>query len=84
MSGRSSFEETNSHVVVWFLIELQGPAVLHVLLKFRRVVLAQLCKRDSQFRFFDGFILFIFVLAWKSLPWERSLEQIQDHMANAL
>ena len=54
--------------------------MLHVLLEFYGVALAELIQACLQLLFLNIFVLFIFVLSWKILPGERSSEEIDNHM----
>jgi len=46
-------------VVVWFLLELEGSAVLHELLEFLRDALAELSQTCLNLLLLDSVVLFI-------------------------
>ena len=71
-------------LVVWVLLKLQLPAVLHELLELRWVTFAELIQSSFNLLLFDVCILFILTPTWQSLPGQTASEQVKKHMTNSL
>ena len=65
-------EKWNAVFVVWICLELQGTAMLHILLEFYGIAFAELIQTCLELLLLNIFVLFIFVLAGKILPGQRS------------
>lgn len=77
-------EESNACLVVWLLFKLKRSGVLHELFEFRWLSTAKLLKRCLDLLLFNCSILLILASTWETLPWQRSHEHVQQHVANAL
>ena len=83
VSLHAALEEPNACLVIRLLLKFQRPAVLHEVLEFVRMSAAQLFKWRLDLLFLDCSILFVFASSGKALPWERSLQQVKQDMADA-
>jgi hypothetical protein len=57
---------------------------MHELLEFLRLVLAQLLNFDLLLLFLDIGVLLSLRSTWESLPWESTLKEIEEHVADGL
>jgi hypothetical protein len=76
VAAKTVLEQSNALLVVWFLFELQRPAVLHELFKFSRVALAQLFQRSLDLLLLNSRILLVLRASRKSLPGQSSLQKV--------
>ena len=76
MTVKALLEKTNHELVVRILFKLQLSAVLHELLEFYRVTLAQLLERSLDLLFLDIIILVVLVAAWETLPRQTPPQEI--------
>ena len=58
--------------------------MLHVLLEFHGIALAELVQTCLQLFLFNIFVFFVLVLTREILPRERASEEVDDHMSNRL
>jgi hypothetical protein len=84
MSDHALLKQTNDVLVVWVLLELQTPAILHELLELRCVALAQLIEGSLHLLLLNICILLILTPSWQSLPRETSSQKVKQNMANGL
>ena len=84
MSLHAPLEEADDVAVVWILCEAQAAAVVHELLEFLWLVFAELVDRGLLLLLLNIGILFGFGSAGQALPWQRSLQEIQDDVADCL
>lgn len=77
-------EEAKAGPVVGLLLELQLAAVLHVLTELGRVSTAKLLQRSLNLLLLDVVVLFILGATWKSLPWELTLEEVEEDVTDGL
>ena len=64
--------------------EGKASAVVHELSELVWLVLAELLDLNLLLLFLDVGVLLSLGSTWKSLPWERSFQEVQEHMANGL
>ena len=82
MSGHASFEEAHCCLVVWFLLELERPAVFHELLELSREAYAKVFKWRLHLLLLDRVVLLILASAGEALPRKRSFQQVEQHMSD--
>jgi len=82
MPDNTLLEQANEVLVVWLLLKLKDPTVLHELLELRRIPFAQLLQCGLDLLLLNIVILFIFASAWQALPRQASSKEIQEDMAN--
>jgi hypothetical protein len=58
--------------------------MLHVFFELDRIAFAQLLQCGLKLLLLDIFILFVLVLAWKVLPWQRAPKEVNDNVAYGL
>ena len=84
VSAHALDEESFARAVVRLLLELQAAAVLHELSEFRRVAAAQLLQRRFNLLFLNRVVLLVLAAAWQTLPRQRTLHQVEEHVADSL
>ena len=72
----AAFEESDDVAVVGVLGEAEASAVVHELLEFLGLVLAELLDLHLLLLFLDVGVLLGLRSSWKSLPWESTLEEV--------
>ena len=77
-------EQVNDETIVWVLSETQISAVIHELLELLRLVFAEVFDGNLLFLLLDVGILLSLGSAWEALPWERSFQEVKEHMADSL
>ena len=70
--------------IVWILSKREASAIVHEFCKLIGLVLAKLLDFDLLLLFLDVGVLLSLGSTWKTLPWERSFQEIQEHMADGL
>ena len=83
MPLHASLKEANSGLVVGLLLKLEGSAVIHEFLELGWVSGAKLFKWRFHLLFLDGIVLLVFASSWETLPWKRSFEKVEKHMADS-
>ena len=84
VAGHNCLEEASEEVVVGLFLKFQSSAVHDKLVELFRHSRAKLLHGRRDLLFSDPVILFILVLALKSLPRENSLQEVEENIANAL
>jgi len=77
-------EEADTRGVVRLLLEGERSAVLHELSEFDGVPAAKLGQRRFNLLLLDVVVLFVLAPTWQTLPWERTLNQVKQYVANGL
>jgi hypothetical protein len=75
-------EQAQHEFVVGVLVELQTATVLHELLEFGGLALAQFIQRCLHLLLFYVAVLLVFAPPGKTLPWQTALQKIEQHMAD--
>jgi hypothetical protein len=57
---------------------------VHELLELIRLVLAELLDGDLLLLFLDGGVFLLLGATRKTLPWERALKEVEEHVPNSL
>lgn len=57
---------------------------MHKLLELIGLVLAELFDGDLLLLFLDGGVLLLLGAAWKTLPWERAFEEVEENVPDGL
>ena len=70
--------------IVWFVLELQGAAVVTVLGEFVGVVLAEVLNFGHDLLFFDLLVLLLDVSCSETLPWQTASQEVHEYVAEAL
>ena len=77
--------ENLSHiVVVGSLLKLEVPTVLQVRVEFLRHATSQRLDGRGYLLIFDSIVLVILVFALKTLPWQRSLQEVDENETDGL
>jgi hypothetical protein len=82
VSLHAALEKADDVGVIWVLSETECSAVVHEFSELFRLVLAQFFHGHFFLLFFDVGIFLLLGSAWKSLPWKRSLQEVQQHVTN--
>jgi len=75
-------EEVDAKAVVWLLFKFQLAAVLHELAELNWMASAQLLQRRLNLLLLDVVVLLILGATGQTLPGKRTLEQIQEDVAD--
>ena len=70
--------------IIWILSKGEASAIVHEFCKLVRLVLAKLLDFDLLLLFLDVGVLLSLGSTRKTLPWERSFQEIQEHMTDGL
>ena len=84
VAGHASLEEGEASAVVGLLLEFKLSAVLHVLTELAWVSTAELLKGSLNLLLLDVVVLLILGAAWKSLPGELTLQEVEKNVTNSL
>ena len=82
--AHQAFEETSQVVVIRLLLKHKIATVLEVLGELLGSAAAELLDCGLDLFFFDLVVLIVFVLASETLPGKRTLQEIQQDVANRL
>ena len=82
MPLQAALEKAHARPVVRLLLELECTAVLHELTELRGVTAAQLLQRRLDLLFLDVVVLFILRSSGKTLPWQLTFDEVEEHVAN--
>lgn len=80
----AALEESDDVAIVRVLGEAEASAVVHELLEFLGLVLAKLLDLDLLLLFLDVGVLLGLGSTWKSLPWESTLEEVEQDVSDGL
>ena len=80
----AALKKTNDIAIIGVLGEAETTAVVHELLEFLRLVLAELLNLDLLLLFLDVGILLSLGSAGEALPWERALQEVEQHVTDRL
>jgi len=84
VAGHAVFKQANAVFVVGLAVEFQSAAVLHELLEFGGVALAELLKGCLDLLLLDGRVLLVLGASGKALPGQASTGEIQKDVSNGL
>lgn len=84
MTLHDGLKEASEEVVVWFFVKLEVSTVINELHELFRHALRQLLNCGLTLLLTNFIVLFIFVLTSKTLPWELTLQEVQQNVANRL
>ena len=73
----AALEVVQAGAIVGLLLELERPAVLHVLAELSRVTAAELLERRLDLLLLDVVVLLVLGATWQTLPWQLALQQVQ-------
>ena len=79
---QARFKEANASPIVGLLLKFEGTAVLHELSEFRWVAATKLLQRSLNLFLLDRIVFLVLAATWQTLPWERSLNQVEENMAD--
>lgn len=82
MSLHASFKKSDNITVVWVLGETQTAAVVHELFELFRLIFAELLDSNFLLLFLNVRVLFGLGSAWKSLPGQRTFQEVEQHVTN--
>lgn len=84
MPLQAFFEEAQTVLVIGLLLELQAPAIDHVIVELLRHSCAEILKARLQLLVLNILVLFVFVAAGQALPREAALDEVEEHVADRL
>ena len=82
--SNARLKETVASPVVGLLFKFECATVLHELSKFRWVTPAELFKRSLDLLLLNSVVLFVLAATWQTLPWERSLDEVENNVTDCL
>lgn len=80
-SIKEIFEKLSQVPNVWLLLEFQTATISQVKTNFFRKVFAQRLNLGRQLLISDLLVLLLFGSRWDSLPWELTLDEVKQYIA---
>ena len=80
----TALEQVDDVAIVWVLGEAETSAVVHKFLEFLRLVFAELLDLDLLLLFLDVGVLLSLGSSGEALPWESTLQEVEEHMPDCL
>ena len=84
ISLHAVLKQVNDETVVWILSETEVSAVVHELFELLGLIFAKFFNRNFFLLLLDVGILLSLGSAGEALPWERALQEVEEHVANSL
>lgn len=84
VSLHASLEEADASAIVRILLKLERATVFHELTELNGVTSTQLLQRRLNLLLLNVVILFVLAAPRETLPRQRSLDEVKQHVANSL
>ena len=82
MAFHARLEQADDVRVVRVLSEGKTSAIVHEFSELLRLILAKFFNSDLLLLFLDVSVLLLLRSSRKALPWQRTLEEVEEHMSN--
>ena len=78
----AAFEQTDDIGIIRILSKCKASTIVHKFLEFFWSIFTEFIDLDLFLLLLNISILFSFRSSWKALPWKRSLNEVEKHVAN--